>query len=51
MIICEYCLQEILSHGEAVIIRDYESNDPNEEEHLCEWCEDLCEVSELVDII
>lgn len=50
MIICEYCLQEILSRGNAVMIRNYEP-ETDEETHVCDWCGDLVEVSELLDVI
>lgn len=41
MLVCEYCLEAIRSHGEPVPVLDtlfVDETDP--EESRCEWCEE-----------
>lgn len=41
MLVCEYCLEAIRSHGERVAVLDTLSVDETDpEESRCEWCEE-----------
>ena len=53
MLICKYCLEEIISRGELVKGHDVWWDDERIDENnecKCEWCEEYYDATEVLDI-
>lgn len=53
MIVCRYCLEAIESHEGKQMKKEIECDDirlDDNGQHVCEWCEELTEYDELIEI-